>query len=659
MASLSDQALGELAGALSEENYPAGAAVVKEGEPGDRLFLIVDGRAEVSTAGPRGPLALAELAVGSVFGEMALVLPGGRREATVVALTPLHLLSLDALTFGELLRSYPAARAAFEAEAEMLLVANFLRRASPLTSLGAEQHRELARRVERLSVPAGETIIRQDDLGNTCYLLQRGSVEVWLAAGDGTERRLAVLQPGALFGEMALLTEAPRSASVRAAERCKLLVLQRADLLAVIRQDRALRDELFRMVHRRARPRQAEGIVVQHRETPEGETFTILHHAERGTYYRLSPQGWFVWQRLDGRRAVRDLVLEAFVAYGSFNPEAIGTLLAGLMRAGFVVSPGLRADVSRQPARGEWWRAPLLARRLLEWRVELRGVDRLITQLYTSGGRLLFTRPALVLLALVTVAGVPLFLAQTEPVSAATAAGDTGPLLILILLLGQFALFAAHELAHALTVKAFGHEVRGAGVGWYWFSPMAFVDSSDMWLAGRWPRIAVSLAGPAASLLLGSLAAMAGLLATDALALAVLWELALISYMVGIFNLNPLFESDGYYVLTDWLDRPNLRRNALAWLGTALPRLRSNPGVLRGHRLELLYALASLLFFVVMIGLTLIGNRALLQGWLAHTIPQTLAASVGWVLVLLFVGLASAGIAADLRGERETAGGTI
>jgi hypothetical protein len=54
-------------------------------------------------------------------------------------------------------------------------------------------------------------------------------------------------------------------------------------------------------------------------------------------------------------------------------------------------------------------------------------------------------------------------------------------------------------------VKAFGREVHRAGVGWYWFGPIAFVDTTDMWLDGPRKRILVSCAGPAADLVLGGI----------------------------------------------------------------------------------------------------------------------------------------------------------
>jgi len=68
--------------------------MVAEGEAGDRLYLIAEGRAEVSTAGQGGPVPLAMLGPGELFGEIALLEPGGKRQATVTATTPLLALGL-------------------------------------------------------------------------------------------------------------------------------------------------------------------------------------------------------------------------------------------------------------------------------------------------------------------------------------------------------------------------------------------------------------------------------------------------------------------------------------------------------------------------------------------------------------------------------------
>jgi hypothetical protein len=128
-----------------------------------------------------------------------------------------------------------------------------------------------------------------------------------------------------------------------------------------------------------------------------------------------------------------------------------------------------------------------------------------------------------------------------------------------------------------------GREVPRVGVGWYWFGPIVYVDTSDMWLEGRWPRIAVSLARPYADLVVGGLAALAAWVAPNAVLSAALWQFALVSYIGVLVKFNPLMEFDGYYILSDLLEKPNLRPRALAWLGSELiPALR-DPERLRGH----------------------------------------------------------------------------
>jgi putative peptide zinc metalloprotease protein len=123
---------------------------------------------------------------------------------------------------------------------------------------------------------------------------------------------------------------------------------------------------------------------------------------------------------------------------------------------------------------------------------------------------------------------------------------------------------------------------------------------------------------------------------------AVLLEFALLSYLGVLLNLNPLMEFDGYYVLSDLLEKPNLRPLALAWLGRDLiPALRTS-GRLKGHRLELLYGLASVLYVALMGVLTVVLYRLVVQGWMEGILPDVLAAAV--------VVLAAVSVLGELRG---------
>jgi putative peptide zinc metalloprotease protein len=657
-ARLPTPVLKELANLLSEERYPAGSAVVTEEASGDRLYLISEGRVEVSVGGSKGPVPLGTLESGELFGEIALLEPEGKRQATVTAITPLITFSLAAPAFQGVLDTHLQARTAFAAAAEDLLVAKFLKQASPFATLSPDRLRWLTSGLKRLSVSAGTAIIREGETGESCYLVRSGQVEV-LAQQDGSaERRLATLGPGTLFGEAALLTEAPRNATVRVLEACELLVLNRADLLEAIGEDRRMGERMLEMLRLRDRPRRTSEVTVHHRATPTGETITTLKDPHRGAYYRLSPQGFFLWERLDGEHTLRDLTLEYLSEFKAFAPQAVAEVVGGLVQAGFVEGVRPKAGVLKkadQPTR--WQRAMLAARGVMEWQASIRGVDEPLTRLYRGGVHLLYTWLGQIVLATIAGAGLLFFVLGIGELGRAVEGSEGRGWLLLFWIPGFFISILIHEAGHAFTTKHFGRDVPRVGVGWFWFGPIAYVDTSDMWLEGRWPRIAVSLAGPYTNLVAGSLAALAAWFSANPALAAALWQFALVSYIMVLVNLNPLMEFDGYYILSDLLERPNLRPRALAWLGRELIAALRNPALLRGHRVELLYGLSSVLYVALSAVLMVVLYRLTVQGWLTQIFPEVVAQGLAWVLAATVVLLAIAGMVGQLRGVRTPAAG--
>ena len=362
---LPDPVLEDLASRLTEERFRSADRVVVEGDTDDRLYLIVEGRAEASTIGPSGIVPLAALGPGELFGELSLLEAGGRRQATVTAIEPLLLLSLLATDFRLALDAHPEGRSAFEKLADDLLVTRLLKQASPFSTLDGERLRHLAARLEHLEVSTGETIIRQGEAGEECYVLRSGRVEVLTSEAQGDERILATLDPGSLFGEAALLTDGTRNATVRALEPCTLLVLRRTDLLEVLGEDRQTRERMLELVRMRDRPRRVRGIEVHHRTTITGETITTLKDARRDTNHRLSPAGWFVWQRLDGEHTLRDLTSEYVATYEASGAHAVVEAVVGLVAAGFVEGAKPSPEViAEEPTL--WQRVRAAIRRILE-----------------------------------------------------------------------------------------------------------------------------------------------------------------------------------------------------------------------------------------------------------------------------------------------------
>lgn len=107
--------------------------------------------------------------------------------------------------------------------------ANFLATIPLFSGLPEEELERFAELTRERSYPKGSVILFQDDPGDSLFVLRAGRVKVVLIGEDGREVILGVLEPGAHFGELALIDDQPRSAHVIAMEEAQLLVLRRED----------------------------------------------------------------------------------------------------------------------------------------------------------------------------------------------------------------------------------------------------------------------------------------------------------------------------------------------------------------------------------------------------------------------------------------------
>jgi hypothetical protein len=99
----------------------------------------------------------------------------------------------------------------------------------------------------------GEVIVREGDPGGELYLLLEGSAEAWLDHGGANPQRLSTMEAGGYFGEMAILDDAPRSATVVAREPARLLALDGDSLKALVRDMPEIAFELLRVMTARVR----------------------------------------------------------------------------------------------------------------------------------------------------------------------------------------------------------------------------------------------------------------------------------------------------------------------------------------------------------------------------------------------------------------------
>jgi len=103
-------------------------------------------------------------------------------------------------------------------------------RAVPLfASLPEDQLRMLTTTVSRRSVTRGTNVVAAGDLTDSLYIIISGRLKVMMSDADGKEVILAILGPGEFFGEMGLIDDSPRSASVLTIEPCELLAITKRD----------------------------------------------------------------------------------------------------------------------------------------------------------------------------------------------------------------------------------------------------------------------------------------------------------------------------------------------------------------------------------------------------------------------------------------------
>ena len=102
-----------------------------------------------------------------------------------------------------------------------------LRKIPLFADLSEEDLEQLHKMAETVSIPAGQLVLREGDPGDSLYVLLDGELEVTKRQGS-QDILLAVYKPGQFFGEMALLEQAPRSASVRTLRESRLLVISQA-----------------------------------------------------------------------------------------------------------------------------------------------------------------------------------------------------------------------------------------------------------------------------------------------------------------------------------------------------------------------------------------------------------------------------------------------
>ncbi len=278
---LDDGAFTELVGVCSVHEVKRGAYVMREGDAGEAMHVIVAGAFEVrAERADGGEAVLGEMRRGEYFGEIAL-LEQTPRTASVRATMDGTIASLARAELRQLLDRHPRIEDALLAGLRTRVAWSTARHQRPpaarlvetlvgfFPGLAGDGLEALAAELEWVTLPRGETLLRQGDAADCLYMIVAGRVAVEVVAAGGHATVVGECGAGETIGEMALLSNTPRSATVRTTRECTLLRLSRVGLdLLVTRHPQAAATLARAIVEKMTQRTRIHAVVAQLRRRP-------------------------------------------------------------------------------------------------------------------------------------------------------------------------------------------------------------------------------------------------------------------------------------------------------------------------------------------------------------------------------------------------------
>jgi putative peptide zinc metalloprotease protein len=318
-----------------------------------------------------------------------------------------------------------------------------------------------------------------------------------------------------------------------------------------------------------AAPPKLRGDLTVSQQQAAGATVCVVKDPVSGKFFRFGELEQFIADQLDGETPldmVRQRTEEAFRA--TLPAQTLTAFIKSLEKGGL-----LETEETTERGKARAGRPGRIRGSLLYLRFPFFDPDRLFNRL-VHRLRFCFTPQFLVLSAALILLATGTTIVQWSDVSQDLARLyhlSAIPLFLVV----SFVVASAHEFAHGLTCKRFGGEVHELGFLLIYFTPAFYTNVSDAWLfPEKAKRLWVGFAGPYFELFLWALATLAWRL-TD-VETTVNYVALMVMTLSGIktlFNLNPFIKLDGYYLLSDYLELPNLRQKAFRHVGGLAKRL--------------------------------------------------------------------------------------
>ncbi len=304
----------------------------------------------------------------------------------------------------------------------------------------------------------------------------------------------------------------------------------------------------------------------------DGQDVVNIKDPLRGNYFRLRlPEFWLISQ-LDGVRSYEEIA-QKFREKFNANIDANAVLqFVDMLESQFFLENSRSEQAVSRKSYGNENRKSLFSKLLyIKFKAFKPGKSLAVcTKLYKP-----FHSPiGLVLQGLFIIFGLILF--TTNYNYFAVSLFDLYSVsTIAIVMVAFFVLIVIHEFAHAVTCRMYGGQVNEFGFLLMYFQPCFYCDISDAWLfKKKRHRLAVTWAGPYSEIILLSFTMIVWRITVPgSLFHEIAQILVVVIWVTAIFNLNPLIKLDGYYLLSDFLEIPNLRDKSFSYVGNLFKRV--------------------------------------------------------------------------------------
>jgi CRP-like cAMP-binding protein len=242
--------LGEIAQSVQLCQFNKSQIICRHGKFNERFYIILSGNAKATIPTEDNPrYLLYNLSPGSFFGG-GVIFPSLPRESSIIAVDNISAISLNAEALRILKNKSARIKSLLNEEYISRKLQRDLRRMPIFTMLDEAIFQKVMTKVELVSVAKDDIIFRQGDEGDALYLIRDGEVNVFIQK-ENKEQLIDIIGEGQFFGEMALLSNEKRTATLIAAKKSELVKISRKVFFKIVKKETSMLESLTIAVNER------------------------------------------------------------------------------------------------------------------------------------------------------------------------------------------------------------------------------------------------------------------------------------------------------------------------------------------------------------------------------------------------------------------------